>query len=103
MLHLSDNQKLVLLIYGSYLIALSIITFFFYFLDKRKAEKNKWRIPEKVLLGLSILGGCFGGYFAMNVFHHKTTNEHWYFTFINLLSLLFHIGTLALLVFVIKF
>ena len=41
-------------------------------LDKRKAKKHSFRIPEKVLLTLSFLGGSLGTLIAMHCFHHKT-------------------------------
>lgn len=93
----------VLVIYGAYLILLSIITFAMYRADKRKAEKGKMRTPEKVLLLSSFLGGAFGGYPAMLIFRHKTKGEHWYFTFVNLLGILIHAGLIVLILFVLKF
>ena len=47
------------------------------FLDKQKAKKDKWRIPEKTLFLLAVLGGSLGTTLGMNVFRHKT--KHWYF------------------------
>ena len=96
-------KQIVLLAYGGYLILLSLITFILYFVDKKKAEKKKWRIPEKVLLLSSFLGGAFGGYPAMLLFRHKTKGEHWYFTFINILGLLIHIAALVAIAFFIPF
>ena len=96
-------KQIVLLAYGGYLILLSLITFILYFADKKKAEKKKWRIPEKVLLLCSFLGGAFGGYPAMLLFRHKTKGEHWYFTFINILGILIHIAALVAIAFFIKF
>ena len=93
----------VLVIYGAYLILLSIITFAMYRADKRKAEKGKMRTPEKVLLLSSFLGGAFGGYPAMLIFRHKTKGEHWYFTFVNILGILIHAGLIVLILFVLKF
>lgn len=97
-----ETKQLVLMIYGGYLILLSLITFFMYLMDKKKAEKGKWRIPEKVLLLSSFLGGAFGGYPAMLLFRHKTKGEHWYFTFVNVLGLLLHVAALIVLAFFIK-
>ena len=69
-----------------YLIIISIITFFIYSIDKKRAkQKNKQRISEKTLLTLSIIGGAFGGYLAMIIKHHKT--KHWYFVIINILGI----------------
>ena len=96
-------KQIILLAYGGYLILLSFITFILYFADKKKAEKKKWRIPEKVLLLCSFLGGAFGGYPAMLIFRHKTKGEHWYFTFVNILGLLIHIAALVTIAFFIPF
>ncbi|MBE5743151.1 MAG: DUF1294 domain-containing protein [Clostridiales bacterium] len=71
-----------------YIAVVSIITFFAYGADKSKAKKNKRRTPEKVLLGLSFIGGAVGGILGMNLFRHKT--KHWYFWVVNVLSLIIH-------------
>ena len=76
-------------IYAIYLLVLSLITFIFYFVDKVKAKAKAWRVPEKTLLGLSLLGGAFGGGLAMLAFRHKT--KHWYFGFINILGIIIHL------------
>lgn len=55
-----------------YIVAINLITFFTMWLDKRKAKKGKWRIPENTLLILVILGGGIGGIAGMYVFRHKT-------------------------------
>ena len=49
------------------------------FLDKQKAKKGKWRIPEKTLFLFAFLGGSLGTTLGMHSFHHKT--KHWYFKF----------------------
>lgn len=41
-------------------------------LDKQKAKKGKWRIPEKTIFIVTALGGGFGTITGMYVFHHKT-------------------------------
>ena len=41
-------------------------------MDKRKAVKGQWRIPEATLIGLALAGGPVGAYAGMKVFHHKT-------------------------------
>lgn len=69
-----------------YIIAVSVVAFFLYGIDKLKAKKHLWRIPEKVLLGISLLGGFFGGLLGMKLFHHKT--KHWYFFAVNFLALI---------------
>ncbi len=45
--------------------------------DKWKAKHNVWRIPEKTLFLVSILGGSVGTWAGMYLFRHKT--KHWYF------------------------
>lgn len=55
-----------------YLIAINLITFFAMWLDKWKAKKGKWRIPENTLLVLVLLGGGIGGICGMYTFRHKT-------------------------------
>ena len=97
------NKQLVLIIYGSYLVLLSFITFIAYHSDKKKAEKGKWRTREKTLLLLSFFGGAFGGYPAMLIFRHKTKGEHWYFTAVNWLGIIIHVTLLVLIAFVFEF
>lgn len=67
-----------------YLIAVNLIDFVIYGIDKRKAKKHKWRITEKTLLGFGLIGGAVGGLLGMQVFHHKT--KHRYFYLINIIA-----------------
>ena len=97
------TKEIVMMAYGGYLILLSLITFFAYHADKKKAEKGKWRTKEATLLLLSFLGGAFGGYPAMLIFRHKTKGEHWYFTAVNLLGIIVHVGLMVALYFFIQF
>ncbi len=60
-----------------YLLAINLVAFTAMGLDKRKAVKHKWRIPEKRLFLYVILGGGVGGTLGMSMFRHKT--KHWYF------------------------
>lgn len=46
-------------------------------LDKGRARRHAWRIPEKMLFLVSVLGGSIGTWAGMYLFHHKT--KHWYF------------------------
>ena len=55
-----------------YFLSINIVTFLLCFIDKMNAIKRKYRIPEKVLLLLSFIGGCFGMIIGMYFFHHKT-------------------------------
>lgn len=92
----------ILIFYGIYLLLISFIAFCLYHSDKKKAGKGKWRIPEKVLLGIALLGGAFGSYPAMLIFRHKTKSEHWYFTFCNILGLIIHITAIVLILLLVK-
>lgn len=51
---------------------LSLCLFFLMGADKRKAKKKRWRVPEKTLFLLALLGGAPGGWAGMAVFRHKT-------------------------------
>ena len=44
----------------TYLVVINIVTFFVYGIDKWKAKKSKWRVPEATLLGLAVIGGSIG-------------------------------------------
>ena len=74
---------------------ISVVNFFMYGIDKRKAKKGKWRISEKALLLTSFFGGAVGGFTAMQLFRHKT--KHWYFNVVNILGLLWQIGLVIFL------
>ncbi len=56
-----------------YLICVNIIGFLIMFIDKRKAKKGKWRIPEKTLFIISLIGGSLGTLLGMYIFRHKTS------------------------------
>ena len=55
-----------------YIIGVNVLAYFIYGIDKGKAKFHKWRIPEMILLNLSLIGGVFGSIMGMNLFHHKT-------------------------------
>lgn len=56
----------------AYFVIINIIGFFIMWLDKRKAIKGSWRIPEKTLFIVTALGGGIGTTIGMYVFRHKT-------------------------------
>ena len=58
-----------------YLIAINVVTFFLYGMDKWKAKRSKWRISEATLLGLAVIGGSIGAWLGMKVWHHKTMHK----------------------------
>ena len=60
-----------------YLAVINIIGFMSMGIDKAKAKKGAWRVPEKTLFLFPLLGGGLGSWIGMYIFHHKT--KHWYF------------------------
>ena len=68
-----------------FLLITNLITFIVFGIDKRKAVKGRWRIPEKTLLLMGIVFGSVGQLLGMKVFRHKTNK--WYFWFCGMLSL----------------
>ena len=67
---------LALIIYG--LLALNLITFITYGIDKRKAKKSRWRISESSLLLLALCGGSVGAWLGLKVWRHKTQHKKFY-------------------------
>ncbi len=55
-----------------YFIIINIIAFMLMGIDKHKAKKHKWRIPEKNLFISALLFGSIGANLGMWVFRHKT-------------------------------
>ncbi|MBQ8184923.1 MAG: DUF1294 domain-containing protein [Lachnospiraceae bacterium] len=62
-----------------YILILNLAGFFSMGIDKQRARKGQWRIPEKTLFLLSLLGGSLGSLLGMYTFRHKT--KHWYFRY----------------------
>ena len=58
-----------------YLLGINTVTFIVYGIDKYKAKKARWRIPEATLLLLAVLGGSIGAWMGMKVWHHKTKHK----------------------------
>ena len=68
-----DGMKL----FAIYLAVMNVLGVAVMWSDKRRARLHRWRIPEKVLFGVSLLGGSAGTWAGMYLFRHKT--KHWYF------------------------
>ena len=58
-----------------YLLAVNIVTFLLYGIDKYKAKKGKWRISEATLLTMAAIGGSIGAWAGMRIWHHKTMHK----------------------------
>ena len=72
-----------------YLALMNLIAFILYALDKFKAKRHMWRIPEATLLAVSFLGGSIGAILGMRLLRHKT--KHIKFIVLVPLSLILHI------------
>ena len=59
-----------------YLLIINAVSFLLMLADKRKAQKNLWRIPEKTLFTAAIFGGSVGSLLGMYMFRHKTKHLH---------------------------
>lgn len=67
-----ENPIIVLVIY---LAIVNLLGFALMGIDKAKAKKNRWRIPEKTLFFVAIIGGSIGSIAGMKVFRHKTKHN----------------------------
>lgn len=58
-----------------YLLIINLIGFVIMFIDKSRSIHKEWRVPEKNLIGLSMIGGSIGMLLGMNLFRHKTKHK----------------------------
>lgn len=65
------------IIIAVYLAIVNITGFIIMGVDKSKAKRRKWRIPEATLFLVAAIGGSIGSIAGMYTFRHKT--KHWYF------------------------
>lgn len=56
----------------AYLVLVNLAAFLAMGWDKFQAKRSGWRVPEKTLLGLAVIGGGIGEFFGMRLFRHKT-------------------------------
>lgn len=62
-----------------YLVTVNLTGLIAMGVDKLRAKKRAWRIPEATLFVIALIGGSLGTTIGMHLFHHKT--RHWYFVF----------------------
>lgn len=79
------------------LATLSVLALILYGADKLRAKRDRWRIPEAILLGLGFFGGAVGALLGMKLWHHKT--KHWYFWVVNILGLVWQLALAGYLLF----
>lgn len=58
-----------------WLVAINVVAFVVYGVDKWKSKRSRWRIPEATLLLLAAIGGSVGAWLGMRVWHHKTQHN----------------------------
>lgn len=61
-----------------YVMVINMVTFLLFGLDKRRARKKQYRIPEKILLVAAAGGGSVGAFTGMYMFRHKTKHVKFY-------------------------
>ena len=77
----SANQIFTIPNFIIYLVIINTITFLAMLIDKQKAKRGGYRISEKTLITLVLLGGGIGGIIGMYLFHHKTKKPRFYIGF----------------------
>lgn len=76
-LKMTEDFSLCWTVIALWVLFASLLDFTLMGVDKWKARRGLWRIPERTLWFFALLGGAVGGFAAMHLFHHKT--RHWYF------------------------
>lgn len=82
---------------AGYLVMMNLLAFIAMGVDKSKARRGAWRIPEKTLFSLSLLGGSIGALAGMYMFRHKT--KHMRFVVGMPAVLVLHIAVAAVLIY----
>ena len=80
-----------------YFLIVNLIGFLSMYVDKRRARKHLWRIPETTLFIIAIIGGSIGSIVGMHLFRHKT--RHWYLVYGIPAILIIQIALVALLLY----
>ncbi|NLK75066.1 MAG: DUF1294 domain-containing protein [Clostridiales bacterium] len=82
-----DEETYLLLVV--YLLVINLVGFMSMAIDKRRARRRQWRIPESTLLIIAFIGGAFGSFLGMQILRHKT--KHLKFLLLIPLALIIHI------------
>ena len=81
--------KSLIILFVVYYAAINLTLFAMMGIDKAKAKRGLWRIPEPTLLTISVMGGALGGILGMYVFNHKKRKRT--FRKVFFLSMIFHV------------
>jgi len=73
----STNLKVIIV----YVVTISVITYYAYWSDKRKAKRDKWRTPETTLHALEFAGGWCAAFVAQRLLRHKISKTKYQITF----------------------
>lgn len=65
-------EQIIIKIVIGYLVLISIAGYLIMGIDKMKAVRKEWRIPERTLFAIALLGGGVGSFLGMFTFRHKT-------------------------------
>jgi uncharacterized membrane protein YsdA (DUF1294 family) len=91
------GNEALLLILVSYMLLMSVALFVLMGVDKKRAARNEWRIKERTLFFIALIGGALGGIVGMRVFRHKT--KHALFAVGMPLLLMLNLGAAYLLMY----
>lgn len=72
---MQQTDELILIIFSIIILLINLLGYIMVWLDKRRAKRDEWRIPEKRFFKLAFLGGAIGIYFGMKQFRHKTKHS----------------------------
>lgn len=89
---MSTGVKIAVLYY----LVVNAVLFAAMGIDKLRAKKEQWRIPESTLFVLALLGGGIGGFAAMAAFHHKKRKIAFYLIYG--ISILLHAALIFLII-----
>ena len=68
-------MNIVIFVILIYLVVINLFGFMLMGIDKHKARKQAWRIPESTLFSVAIIGGGIGSLLGMYTFRHKTQHK----------------------------
>ena len=89
------NPTALCIIFGYYIL-INLVLYITMVIDKKRAIKDQWRIPEKNMYILSVLGGGLGGLIAMVFKRHK--NRHMDFILVFTTTAILHMIAAFLLI-----